>query len=389
MKWSWKLGEVAGIGIFVHWTFLILLAFIGLLHLQGPGGIDAALMSAVAGIGFVLALFGCVVLHELGHALAARRYGISTRDITLLPIGGVARLERMPEEPSQEFVVAIAGPLVNVAIAAVLFVLVLLLQGTESVSDVLRNANDIDLRGDKFLANLMAVNIGLVLFNLLPAFPMDGGRVLRALLAMRLPYVQATQIAANVGQAMAIGFGIVGLFWNPFLIFIALFVYVGAQEEAHMAQMRSVFRGVPVREAMITRFRSLTENDTLAVVMDELLAGSQDDFPVITDGRIAGVMTKGDVLKGLAQQGTAARVADLMRRDCGSVEDTSMLEETFRRMQENGCPLLPVTRAGRLVGLVTLANIGEWMMIHSALKQARPRGDVEALFPARGDRPAA
>jgi CBS domain-containing protein len=188
---------------------------------------------------------------------------------------------------------------------------------------------------------------------------------------------------------MAIGFGILGLFWNPFLIFIALFVYVGAQEEAHMAQMRSIFRGVPVRavrEAMMTRFRSLAPDDTLAMVMNELLAGAQDDFPVVTDGRIAGVLTKGDVLKGLAEQGTAARVADLMRRDCGSVEDYAMLEQTFLRMQEHGCPLLPVTRGGRLVGLVTLANIGEWMMIHSALKQAAPRGSVENLFPARGGR---
>jgi Zn-dependent protease/CBS domain-containing protein len=373
MKWSWKLGEIAGIGIFVHWTFLILLAFIALAQLGQGGGAAEVLAS----LGFVTVVFACVVLHELGHALAARHYHIATRDITLLPIGGLARLERMPEEPHQELVVALAGPAVNVVIAAILSAALFFMNQLGSITQV-----DWDsLTGGHFLANLLTVNLFLVAFNLLPAFPMDGGRVLRALLHRRMSYVRATQIAASVGQVMAMLFGMIGLLSGQFmLLFIALFVYVGAQEEAHMVQMKSVFKGVPVREAMMTRFRTLAPIDTLATAMDELLAGSQEDFPVVEDGRVVGVLARNDVLKALAQTGPHARVADVMRRDCGSVEETAMLEQTFSRMQEHACPLLPVMRGDRLVGLVTLANVGEWMMLHSALQNAGPRGDVVNLY---------
>jgi Zn-dependent protease len=373
MKWSWKLGEIAGIGIFVHWTFLILLGFIALAQVGQGGGAREVL----AAVGFVTVVFGCIVLHELGHAMAARRYHIATRDITLLPIGGLARLERMPEDPHQELVVALAGPLVNVAIAAVLAVVLLLLGGLGTLAQV-----DWDsLVGGHFLANLLFVNIFLVLFNLLPAFPMDGGRVLRALLHRRMSYVRATQIAASVGQFMAIAFGMFGLLSGQFmLLFIALFVYIGAQEEAHMVQMKSVFKGVPVREAMMTRFRTLVSDDTLATVMDELLAGSQEDFPVVEEGRVIGLLARDDVVKALASTGPSARVGDVMRRDCGGVEETDMLEKTFSRMRETACPLLPVMRGDRLVGLVTLANVGEWMMLHSALENAGPRAETTNLF---------
>ncbi len=249
MKWSWKVGEVAGIGIFIHWTFPLI---IGWVILNGVGQGETAPQLALA-VALVLAIFVCVVLHELGHALTAKRFGVRTRDITLLPIGGVARLERIPEDPAQEFWIAIAGPAVNVVIAAVLFMVVLALGGAWYFGF------DLALTPVAFLENLLLINVFLVLFNLLPAFPMDGGRVLRAVIAhFSGDYVGATQIAANVGQMMAILFGIVGLFGGgPFLIFIALFVYLGAQEEAHMVQMRSLVRGVPVREAMMTRIRSL------------------------------------------------------------------------------------------------------------------------------------
>jgi Zn-dependent protease len=240
MKWSWKLAEIAGIGVFMHWTFLILIGWIVMVQVQH--GADAR--GVAIAVAFVLSVFACVVLHEFGHALTARRYGIRTRSITLLPIGGVAQLERMPDDPQQELWVALAGPAVNVAIAGALFAILAPLGQLPALTTP-------SLVGSGFFGDLLIVNVILVLFNLLPAFPMDGGRVLRALLAHRLDYSRATQIAATVGQGMAILFGLAGLLFNPFLLFIALFVFLGAQAEAQATQMRWALRGVLVRDAMM------------------------------------------------------------------------------------------------------------------------------------------
>ena len=365
MKWSWKLGTIAGIGIYVHWTFLILIGWI-VIAIGGQGG---GLQEILGTIGFIIALFACIVAHELGHALTARRYNIRTRDITLLPIGGMARLERMPEEPMQEFLVAIAGPLVNVAIAAVLLVALVL------VNAVWWPGSWEEIQGS-FLLMLLVVNVVLVAFNVLPAFPMDGGRMLRAILSgISGDYVWATQIAATVGQFMAILFAIVGLFvwFNPFLVFIALFVFLGAQAEAHLVQIRSIFHGLPVRVAMMTHFRALSPRDTLGLAADELLAGAQQDFPIVEDGHVIGVLERSDMIKALGEAGRDVPVSEIMKRDCVTVEEGDMLQRTFERMQEKGCRSVPVLRKGQLVGLVTLENVGELMMVHSALKQ-KPAG---------------
>jgi Zn-dependent protease len=376
MKWSWKLGTVAGIGIFVHWTFLILIGWIlfgdvvrGVEHKEPPNQI---IIEALEGTVFIIAIFACIVLHELGHALTARRYGVRTQDITLLPIGGVARLERMPEDPVQEFWIAVAGPAVNVAIAAVLFCALLVLGSSVTLPSTAEITIDVFQRFDKFLLQLLQVNLFLVLFNAIPAFPMDGGRVLRAVLAhFSGDYVRATQVAASIGQLLAIGFGFLGLFGtNPFVIFIALFVYLGAQEEAHLVQMRSLMKGLPVRAAMMTRFRALSPDDSLATATAELLAGAQQDFPVVGDGHVVGILHRADVINALANN-SGGRVGDVMHTDCGAVEDTEMLASTFQRMREGGCSALPVVHNGQLVGLITLENVGELMMINSALSQAR------------------
>lgn len=362
MKWSTKVGRLFGIDVYVHFTFLLLLVFLGFVYWRSTQNVYSALI----GVAFILGLFGCVLLHEFGHALMARRYGIATRDITLLPIGGLARLERMPENPMQEFWVALAGPAVNVVIALGLYVWLAATNGFVSTEELAAN-------GGAMLQRLMVVNVFLVLFNLLPAFPMDGGRVLRALLATRLGRRRATAIAANIGQAMAILFGIIGFLYNPFLVFIAIFVYLGAQAEAGMVEMQSALGGLQVRDAMMTRFRTLSAQDTLARAVDELLAGSQQDFPVLENGEPVGILRRNDLVKALAENRRDTAVVDVMCRECETVEDAASLKDVVESMHSKQCGTIPVVQGGRLVGLLTLENISEMIMINAALeRKAQP-----------------
>src|SRR5213082_2146053 len=316
MSWSLPIIRIAGIQLRFHITFLLLIGWLAIGY-YSQGGSAAAL----AGILVILLLFACVVLHEFGHAFAAKAFGINTPDITLLPIGGVARLERIPEEPVQELIIAVAGPLVNVAIALGLFV--------AGGFHALLNPSNVE--GGGLVAQLLTINIMLVLFNLLPAFPMDGGRVLRALLATRLSYARATQVAANVGQGFAFIFGFIGLLWNPFLLFIALFVYICASQEAALAQMKDVSRRFPVSSAMVREFRTLSEDATLQEAVDALLATSQHDFPVVDDSvNVAGLLTRQDLIGALCKNDPALRVGDVMRRDIPTVTTGTRFEEAFR-----------------------------------------------------------
>jgi len=213
---------------------------------------------------------------------------------------------------------------------------------------------------------LMTVNLFLAGFNLIPAFPMDGGRVLRALLAMRLEYTRATQIAAGIGQGMALLFGLIGLFSNPFLVFIALFVWIGAQQEASMVQMKTALGGIPVGRAMLTEYHTVSPHNNLAQVVELLLGGSQHNFPVVDEGRVVGVLTRNDLFSVLNQRNTSTLVSDVMRRDFETVDANDMLEPAFNRLQSCNCGLFPVLRNGQLVGLLTAENIGEFLMIQAA-----------------------
>jgi len=357
MSWSIPIVRIAGIQLRIHVTFLLLIVWV-------------ATISAGAAV-LVLLVFLCVVLHEFGHALAAKTYGINTPDITLLPIGGVARLERIPEEPKQELAIAAAGPAVTAIIALSLFI-VIAARGTIAFQT--------PIEGDDLVLNLFRINVWLLLFNLIPAFPMDGGRVLRALLATRLTYARATQVAATVGQAFAFFFGIIGLFGvpgifspNPFLIFIALFVYIGASQEAALAQMRDVSRRFPVSSAMVREFRSLAESASLEEAVDALLATSQHDFPVLGEqGDVAGILTRHDLIAALRKNDPKIRVGDVMRRDIPTVTTGTRFEDAFRIMQECNCPAVPVLDSmKRLVGLLTPENVSELMMVQSASPRRR------------------
>jgi len=364
MGWSIPIARVAGIQIKIHITFFLLLAWIGWIH-YAQGGTPAA----IQGVIFILALFVCVLLHELGHALMAQVFGIPTPDITLLPIGGVARLQRIPDQPVQEILVALAGPAVNVVIAAGLFVY---LDRIGYLSD-LKTFEDQEIG---LLPKLAVVNVWLVLFNLLPAFPMDGGRVLRALLAMVLSYSTATQIAARIGQAMAFLFGLAGLLGNPMLLFIALFVYLAADQEASHAQMKEVAQGLLVRDATRSQFTFVDASATLHEAIQALLQTGQHEFPVVdSSGQVVGILTRDDLIAGYRREGANTPVVEVMHRDIPSIRYDAPLEQALRQMQECACPGLSVVdRQGRVIGLVTPETVGELMMIHSIL----PRGTAPA-----------
>jgi Zn-dependent protease/CBS domain-containing protein len=357
MRWSWKLGELFGIGIYIHATFVLLLAWVALTHLlAGHGPAEMA-----NGILLILAVFGVIVLHELGHALAAKRFGVGTRDITLLPIGGVSTLERMPEKPSQELVVALAGPAVNVVIAFGLFVIISQTGGPLAVQHM-------RVVGGSFLTKLMWINVSLAIFNLLPAFPMDGGRVLRAALALRMDYIRATELAARIGQGMALLFGVLGLFFNPVLLFIAFFVWVGAQQESSLAQLRAALTGIPIRNAMITDFRLVSPKETLSRAAELTIAGFQHDFPVIDQDRLVGVLTRADIIKGLAESGGDTPIDRVMRRKFVIVDPSEMLESALHKMRAHGVTSLLVLKNGQVLGMLTPENIGELVMMQSALR---------------------
>jgi Zn-dependent protease/CBS domain-containing protein len=357
MAWSMSLGTVFGSEIRIHLTFLLLLAWIGLAQ-YAHGGTAAA----VDGVLFVSAVFACVVLHELGHALAARRYGIRTPDITLLPIGGLARLERMPEKPLEEIVIALAGPAVNVVIAV--FLIVVLGAGVDvSVLEEIENPEP------GFLARLAAVNVFLVLFNMIPAFPMDGGRVLRAVLAFNTPRAKATRIAASIGQALAFGFGFLGLMsGNPILVFIAIFIYLAAAAEAGTTELMQLARRLKVDRAMITHFEALDTRSTVGQAAELLLETTQREFPIL-DGakRLRGFLTRDAMIAGLHAHGPGLSVMDVMDGAVPVVSMKARLDAALQTMQAEGKTLIGVVDdEGRLAGYLSQENVTELMMLGNA-----------------------
>jgi len=362
MRWSLNIGTIAGTAVRVHITFLLFLVWIFAAD-YASGGPD----EAWTGLLFMVLLFACVLAHEFGHIFTARAFGVSTPDVTLLPIGGVARLERIPEEPRQEFLIAIAGPAVNVVIA---FGLIALAGAHLDVGGLV----SVDNARISMVDRLAIVNLFLAVFNMIPAFPMDGGRVLRALLASRMGHTRATEVAAAVGQGVAFLLGFVGLFWNPMLIFIAVFVYLAASSEAHMVAMRAMSHGVPVTNAMMTQFAKLTPQAHVDEAVQTLLRTSQSEFPVV-DGadKPVGLLGRGDLIRALKQVGPDARVADVMTTKVPTVGHRRCLDDAFLLLQEKSAPAVAVVDAdGRLVGLITPETVGEMLMLREAL----PKGVI-------------
>lgn len=356
MKWSLNLGKIFGIQVFIHWTFLILLGWI-VINVGGEG-INETLWSTA----FILSIFLCVFLHELGHAMAARKYGIQTRDITMLPIGGLARLEKMPENPKQEFVVAVAGPLVNVVLAGILAAIIFILN-RQIAPTALSN-----IGFSNYFNNLFWANVVLAAFNMIPAFPMDGGRVLRALLSFKLERTKATRIAASIGQLLAIGFVFFGLFHNPILIFIGVFIFLGAQAESSYTQTQSLLHGSLVKDVIMHNFTILDVTDTIETAVTMLLDGQATDFLVVNDKQVAGTLSRNQIIKTLSEQGQQTPVGSVIRADIPALTPEMPLEEAYKLFQQDRYALLPVLQNDQVIGIVDLENVHEYIMVKGAVK---------------------
>lgn len=354
---SLKLFEIAGTTVRVHLTFFLLLIWLGAVFWlqKGPG-------EALYGILFILILFACVVLHEFGHILAARRYGIRTPDVTLLPIGGVASLERMPQQPQREIFVAIAGPLVNLAIAGVL----ILGLGGKIDFEQLSKAEHIPRN---FVAQIAVANLVLFVFNLVPAFPMDGGRVLRALLAFKLGHRKATKVAARTGQVFAIGFGVLGLMGNPILVLVALFIFLAAGGEAGQVEMHALTKGYLAGDAMITKYESLGPRADLNAAVEKLIQTTQQEFPIVDDvGLLRGMLSRDQLVKGLSKSGGQTPVLDVMTRDVPEVASDTGLEKVFELMQQKKSSVIAVkTPERRFAGYISTENLSELFLVRAAL----------------------
>ena len=357
MRWSYTIGRIRGTEVKVHVTFLLLLAWIAYSAYQEAG--------AAAAIGetlFVVSFFICIVLHEFGHITMARRFGVRTPDVILLPIGGVARLERIPEEPTQELLIALAGPAVTVAIILVLYLVAVLTGQPLTFGDPFAVATG-------FAVRLLDVNVWVLGFNLIPAFPLDGGRVLRALLAYRLGLARATRIAATIGQLFAVGLGVWALMHNEsMIVLVAFFIFLGAGSEASAMATRIAGRGLQVSQMMVTEFHTIPVHATLSQAADLLLAGEQREFPVVDNlGRTEGILTRDNLIRGLSRQGPDGIVAEAMTQSAPTVPPTLGFQEALDRLRASGLPALPVVdERGALVGLLTMDNITDLLLVRRA-----------------------
>ncbi len=369
--------RLLGIDVKVHWSFILVLAFGAFLYGVGPAG---WLLGGLYGILTFLLLFVCVTLHEYGHALTARRFGIQTRSILLLPIGGVANLERMPEKPMQEFLIVIAGPIVNFVIAALL-VPILFLFGADAAAALGRSSLLLSNLSQPSLLNLLLylflTNVLLGLFNLLPAFPMDGGRLLRSLLAMAMPYTQATRIAVLVGRLMAVAFALFGIFSGGIsLLLIAFFVYAGGSAELEAVSSRAVLRNVRARAALTPNAVKLYSSERVERAVELVMSSYQADYPVLDlGGRFIGVLTRQRLIHALREVGPEARLVDVMLPateipECAPDADLATVWET---MAQRGSRIMAVREGTQFLGVISMDDISEVFQVVGAAMEGRQR----------------
>jgi Zn-dependent protease len=358
--WSWQVGVVGGIPIRVHLTLAFLLLWVALSYSVRGFGPTASFL----GIILVAVVFAIIAVHELGHALVAQRYGVHTREIMLLPIGGIASLERVPEHPTHELAIVLVGPAINLAIAAVLWLGITIAGGD---LDVTRATS----LGDLFAARLMWINVALALFNLIPAFPMDGGRALRALLATRLGRTRATAIATGVGRTFAIAFAIGGLLWNPWLALIAVVIWSSARYENEMLRLRIAISDVPVSAAMNRQVDTVTPDEPLAEAARLLIATGQNQLPIVEEGSPVGVLTRGDVAAGITLAGSHGKVAEAPRHEAIAVAPSDPLDQVFDQLVSSPDAVAVVVERGLPVGIVTAEQLATFVALRARPDAAR------------------
>jgi Zn-dependent protease len=356
MKWSLYLGKYAGIKVFIHWTFSLLLLWIAVSGVRSGQSIEQIGWTIL----FILAVFLCVTLHEFGHALMAKKFNFKTKYITLLPIGGLAQMEKLPDDPKQELLVAIAGPMVNIVVAIFLGLM---------ISDFTMELESLMTIGaHNFLIYLVTVNIILAVFNMIPAFPMDGGRVLRALLSFKLKREKATQVAASLGQFIAILFVFLGLFYNPFLVLIGIFIFLGAQAENSMVQTQSVLKGFAVKDVMMTEFSELQASDPLSRATQSLLDSQNTDFVIKDNDRFVGILSRNELIQGISTLGLDAHISEALSKEYHSLTMDQALEEVFPNMKVKGQGLMPVMNGDQLIGVVDSENVMEFILVREAMR---------------------
>lgn len=351
MKWSFQIGKLFGIPIRVHFTFLLLLLFIGI-----SGSKQGGSTSAVFGMATIVFIFFCVILHEVGHSLMAKHYGINVKDIVLLPIGGVSRMDEIPENPKEEINISLVGPLVSFGLAILFFILAKLLNQSISFKSLTI------FRGN-LIANLFWINSILGLFNLIPAFPMDGGRVLRGILATSMDSLKATKIAVGVGQGFAILLFFIGIFFNWWMALIAIFIYLGAEGEERMMTVRASLAKSPVRLAMLTDFHTVSPDETIGQVLERICHSLQQDFPVMEKDEMVGILTREAIFSTLHKHEKSAWVKDIMQKDFISTTEDAPLSDIYKTMTIHNLSMIPVMKEKKLKGMINLEQIGKYHMI--------------------------
>jgi Zn-dependent protease/CBS domain-containing protein len=355
MVWSVKIGKLFGIQLKIHLTCFLLLF---LIYIAGASQFPRS--RAIAGVFFISVVFLSVLIHEFGHSLMAKKFGSNVRDITLLPIGGISSMEEMPEKPTQEIVMTVIGPMINLVIAGVLYISLGWWSGISYPTLYPDSARS-------FVSSLITVNLILAAFNLIPAFPMDGGRTLRGILALKMDYLRATSIAVAIGQFLSIVFIFYGFLYNFWLTLIGVFLFIGAGSEKNQTVFRFLLQGVRSEEAMTTAFKTVASGENLSDIMERVYHSGQDDFPVVDGEELRGILTRDRVVAAINEKGEETAVSSIMEKDFTTVTPNTNLNEVYHILKGRGKTVAAVIEDGQLKGMISLEGLTRFFTIQNIL----------------------